>query len=168
MGKIIDKQKQEYQLRLKAELRHIDKLLADYYTKYKLTYRTNIDSVVNEFKTQFLEKYLNDFPSIVSSEKRFELSNVNFQFLESNQEKRANLINEIEQNNPVINLSAAQQDDIAKIEKILKAINEVTSELSIDEKVKFIREIGRNISLENGKLTTNIHFILNKQHFARC
>ena len=102
MVEIIDKQKQEYQLRLKAELRQVDKLLAEYYTKYKLTYKTNIDSVVNEFKTQFLEKYLNDFPSIVSSEKRFELSNVNFQFLELNQEKRANLINEIEQNDPTI------------------------------------------------------------------
>lgn len=168
MGEIIDKQKQEYQLRLKAELRQIDKLLADYYTKYKLTYRTNVDSVVNEFKTQFLEKYLNDFPSVVSSEKRFELSNVNFQFLESNQEKRANLINEIEQNDPIIKLTTSQTTSIKAIEQIIKLVDELTENQTIDDKVEFIKNIVKSIVLEDGKLAVNTYFILNKEILSRC
>lgn len=165
---IIDKQKQENQFRLRAELKDIQRLVSDYFTKYKLCYNNNSEDLTTDFRTQFLEKYLNEFPSIVGNEKRFELSGVNFNLLEKWNEKISNTIDEIEFNNPIIKLTTSQTTSIKAIEKIIKLVDELTENQSIDYKVLFIRDIAKSIVIENGKLAVNTYFILNKELLARC
>lgn len=165
---IIDKQKQENQFRLKAELKDIQRLVSDYFTKYKLCYNSNSEDLTTDFRTQFLEKYLNEFPSIVGSEKRFELSGVNFNLLEKWNEKISNTIDEIEFNNPIIKLTTSQANSIKAMEKIIKLVDELNESQTIDYKVLFIRDIAKSIVIENGKLAVNTYFILNKELLARC
>ncbi len=165
---IIDKQKQENQFRLKAELKDIQRLVSDYFASYKLSYNNNANNITEDFKTQFLQKYLNEFPEIVGSEKRFELSGVNFNLLEKWNEKIYNTIDEIEFNNPIIKLTTSQTTSIKAMEKIIKLVDELNESQTIDYKVQFIRDIAKSIVIENGKLAVNTYFILNKELLARC
>ena len=165
---IIDKQKQENQFRLKAELKDIERVLSEYFASYKLSYNNNANNITEDFKTQFLEKFLHEFPSVVQDEKRFELSGVNFNLLNSLENKRTNIIDEIELNCPIIKLTTSQTTSIKAIEKIIKLVDELTENQSIDYKVLFIRDIAKSIVIENGKLAVNTYFILNKELLARC
>ena len=165
---IIDKQKQENQFRLKAELKDIERVLSEYFASYKLSYNNNANNITEDFKTQFLEKFLHEFPSVVQDEKRFELSGVNFNLLNSLENKRTNTIDEIELNCPIIKLTTSQTTSIKAIEKIIKLVDELTENQSIDYKVLFIRDIAKSIVIENGKLAVNTYFILNKELLARC
>jgi hypothetical protein len=165
---IIDKQKQENQFRLKAELKDIERVLSEYFAIYKLSYNNNANNITEDFKTQFLEKFLHEFPSVVQDEKRFELSGVNFNLLNSLENKRTNTIDEIEFNNPIIKLTTSQANSIKAIEKIIKLVDELNESQTIDYKVQFIRDIAKSIVLQDGKLAVNTYFILNKELLARC
>jgi hypothetical protein len=164
----LDKQKQENQFRLKAELKDIERVLSEYFAIYKLSYNNNANNITEDFKTQFLEKFLHEFPSVVQDEKRFELSGVNFNLLNSLENKRTNTIDEIEFNNPIIKLTTSQANSIKAIEKIIKLVDELNESQTIDYKVQFIRDIAKSIVLQDGKLAVNTYFILNKELLARC